>query len=93
MQNQEIQSLLQEAQRLVLSGSFLPPGDNALDAFNGVEDLDPGNQQAARGLARLPDQVFEEANQLERLGDFRGAGNLLDRLLGPLDSVRDRLEQ
>ncbi len=76
---QEIQSRLQEAQRLVLSGSFLPPGDNALDAFNSVEELDPGNQQAARGLARLPDQVFEEANQLEKLGDFSGAGDLLEK--------------
>jgi tetratricopeptide (TPR) repeat protein len=76
---QEIQARLQEAQRLVLSGSFLPPGANALEAFNSVEELDPGNQQAARGLARLPDQVFEEANQLEKLGDFRGAGDLLEK--------------
>lgn len=76
---QEIQSRLQEAQRLVLSGSFLPPGDNALEAFNSVEEMDPGNQQAARGLARLPDQVFEEANQLEKLGDFVGAGDLLEK--------------
>ena len=77
--DQEIQSLLQEAQRLVLTGSFLPPGQNALEAFNSVEEMDPGNQQAARGLARLPDQVFEEANQLEKLGDFRGAGELLEK--------------
>jgi serine/threonine-protein kinase PpkA len=77
--DQEIQSRLQEAQRLVLSGSFLPPGDNALEAFNSVAEMDPGNQQAARGLARLPDQVFEEANQLEKLGDFRGAGDLLEK--------------
>ncbi|MGA9575459.1 MAG: protein kinase [Lysobacterales bacterium] len=76
--DQEIQTLLQEAQRLVLSGGFLPPGDNALDTFNKVEKLDPGNQQAARGLARLPDQVFEEASQLEKLGDFSGAKELLD---------------
>ena len=76
--DQEIQSVLQEAQRLVLSGNFLPPGDNALEKFNKVEELDPGNQQAARGLARLPDQVFEEASQLEKLGDFSGARDLLD---------------
>jgi len=75
---QEIQSTLQEAQRLVLSGKFLPPGDNALDLFNAVESLDPGNQQAARGLERLPDQVFEEASQLGKLGNFRGAKNLLE---------------
>jgi len=75
--DQEIQSLLQEAQRLVLSGSFLPPGDNALDTFNKVEELDPGNQQAARGLAKLPDQVFDEASQLEKLDDFQGAKALL----------------
>lgn len=77
--DQEIQSLLQEAQRLVLSGNFLPPGDNALDTFNKVETLDPGNQQAARGLAKLPDQVFEEASQLEKIDDFRGAKELLER--------------
>jgi len=41
--------------------------------------MDSGNQQAARGLARLPDQVFEEANQLAKLGDFRGAGDLLEK--------------
>lgn len=76
--DQEIQSMLQEAQRLVLSGDFLPPGDNALDTFKNVEKLDPGNQQAARGLARLPDQVFEEASQLEKLGDFSGARALLE---------------
>ena len=75
---QEIQSTLQEAQRLVLSGKFLPPGDNALDFFKEVEALNPGNQQAARGLARLPDQVFEEARQQERLGNFRGARDLLE---------------
>ena len=39
--------------------------------------MDPGNQQAAKGLARLPDQVFEEASQLEKLGDFSGARDLL----------------
>jgi len=77
--DQEIQSLLQEAQRLVLSGSFLPPGDNALDTFNKVEELDPGNQQAARGLAKLPDQVYEEASQLEKLDDFSGAKALLEK--------------
>jgi len=77
--DQEIQSLLQEAQRLVLSGSFLPPGDNALDTFNKVEELDPGNQQAARGLAKLPDQVYEEASQLEKLADFSGAKTLLEK--------------
>jgi serine/threonine-protein kinase PpkA len=77
--DQEIQSRLQDAQRLVLSGSFLPPGDNALDAFNSVEEMDPGNEQATRGLARLPDQVFEEANQLEKLGDFGGAGDWLEK--------------
>lgn len=76
--DQEIQSKLQEAQRLILSGKFLPPGANALDLFNGVEELDPGNQQAARGLARLPDQVFEEASQQEKLGNYRGASNLLE---------------
>ncbi len=63
---------------MVLSGKFLPPGDNALDLFNAVESLDPGNQQAARGLERLPDQVFEEASQLGKLGNFRGAKNLLE---------------
>jgi tetratricopeptide (TPR) repeat protein len=76
--DQEIQSRLQEAQRLVLSGNFLPPGDNALDSFKNVEKMDPGNEQAARGLARLPDQVFEEASQLEKLGDFSGASELLE---------------
>jgi serine/threonine protein kinase len=75
---QEIQSKLQEAQRLVLSGNFLPPGNNALESFNGVIELDPENQQAARGLARLPDQVFEEANQQARLGNYAGASDLLD---------------
>jgi len=77
--DQEIQTLLQEAQRLVLSGSFLPPGDNALDTFHKVEELDPGNQQAARGLAKLPDQVYEEASQLEKLDDFTGAKSLLEK--------------
>ncbi len=76
--DQEIQSMLQEAQRLVLSGKFLPPGDNALDTFKNVEKLDPGNEQATRGLARLPDQVFEEASQLEKLGNFQGAKSLLE---------------
>jgi serine/threonine protein kinase/tetratricopeptide (TPR) repeat protein len=76
--DQEIQSKLQEAQRLVLSGDFLPPGENALDMFRSVEEMDPGNAQAARGLARLPDQVFEEASQQERLGNFSGAKELLE---------------
>jgi serine/threonine-protein kinase PpkA len=76
--DQEIQSKLQEAQKLVLSGKFLPPGANALGLFKGVEELDPGNQQAARGLARLPDQVFEEASQQEKLGNYRGASDLLE---------------
>ena len=75
---QEIQSRLQSAQRLVLSGKFLPPGENALDVFNSVEELDPGNQQAARGLDRLPDQVFEEASQQARLGNLTGARDLLE---------------
>jgi len=75
---QEIQSNLQEAQRLVLSGKYLPPGENALDLFTAVEVLDPGNEQAARGIARLPDQVFEEANQQARLGNYRGARDLLE---------------
>ncbi len=76
--DQEIQSRLQEAQRLVLSGNFLPPGENALDTFKSVEELDPGNEQAARALARLPDQVFEEASQQEKLGNFDGARDLME---------------
>jgi len=61
-----------------MTGDFLPPGSNALDLFNSVEELDPGNEQAARGLARLPDQVFEEASQQERLGNYLGARDLLE---------------
>jgi serine/threonine-protein kinase PpkA len=75
--DQEIQSNLQEAQRLVLSGKYLPPGENALDLFKAVDVLDPGNEQAARGIARIPDQVFEEARQQLRLGNLRGARDLL----------------
>ena len=76
--DQEIQAALQEAQRLVLSGKFLPPGNNALDMFKSVEALDPGNEQAARALARLPDQVFEEASQQARIGNYSGARDLLE---------------
>ncbi|MBT8071659.1 MAG: protein kinase [Gammaproteobacteria bacterium] len=76
--DQEIQEKLQVAQRLVLSGEFLPPGENALDTFKAVEELDPGNLQAARGLSRLPDQVFEEASQQAKLENFSGARDLLE---------------
>jgi len=56
----EIQDLLQRAQQLVQSGDFLPPGDNALETFQQVEDLDPGNTQAARGLNLLPRNILDE---------------------------------
>ncbi len=75
--DREIQSKLQQAQRLVVSGKFLPPGESAWGLFKEVEDMDPGNAQAARGIAGLPDQVFEEANQQQRLGNLRGARDLL----------------
>lgn len=73
----EIQSNLQQAQRLILSGNYLPPGDNALDLFKTVEQLDPGNEQARMGIARLPDQVYEEAQLLEKRGNLSGANELL----------------
>jgi tetratricopeptide (TPR) repeat protein len=75
-QQREIQETLQRAQELVQSGNFLPPGDNALDTFRRVEELDPGNDQADRGLAQLPNQVFEEISQLRRFANLAGARDL-----------------
>jgi len=73
----EIQSVLQQAHAAIVARNFLPPGENALDLFKSVEDLDPGNSQAATGISRLPDQVYDDASGRRRLGDLRGAGELL----------------
>ncbi|MEM1412009.1 MAG: serine/threonine-protein kinase [Pseudomonadota bacterium] len=71
---QQIENLLQEAQRLVQNGAFLPPGQNALDTYAQVEALDPGNEKAARGLTVLPDRIADEldrATQADLLDDAR----------------------
>jgi tetratricopeptide (TPR) repeat protein len=72
----EIQETLQQAQEFVQSGKFLPPGDNALETFRKVQELDPGNEQADRGLAQLPNQIFDEIGQLQRFANLTGARDL-----------------
>ncbi len=72
--DQEIQSKLQVAQRLVFSGEFLPPGENALDTFKASKNWTRVTCRQPGVLSRLPDQVFEEASQQDKLGNFSGAG-------------------
>ena len=74
----EIQDLLQTAQGLVMSGHFLPPGDNALDTFRKVDSMDPGNPQAQRGLNQLPSNILDEINQLKIHASLQQADTLAE---------------
>lgn len=75
----EIQDLLQRGQQLVQSGDFLPPGENALETFQQVESLDPGNAQAARGLNLLPRNILDEIERAKVNGFLEEASSLAQR--------------
>jgi len=55
-----------------------PPGENALDLYRAVLSLDPGNEQAARGIARVADALLAEAEVALFNGDLASAASALD---------------
>jgi serine/threonine protein kinase len=82
--NRAIQTRIQQAERLVASGLLIPgqsgmdaDSDNAMQAFNQVLEIDPGNAKAMAGLTRLPARVEDAASQLERVGKLQEAKELL----------------
>ncbi len=78
--DREIQQTLQQAERLAQGGTFLAAGgQDALNAYRRVLELDPENARARRALAQLPDRIYTASQQLERGGDFGGARSLVAR--------------
>jgi serine/threonine protein kinase len=80
----QIQTLLQQAERLVSTGQLIPgqPGmaegaDNATDAFNRLLEIDPGNVRATAGLSRIPAGLDDAASQLQREGRLADARAML----------------
>jgi len=82
--NREIQTRIQQAERLVASGMLIPgqagmdeDSNNAMQAFNRVLEFDPGNVKATEGLAELSARVDDAASQFERGGKPGEAKELL----------------
>lgn len=74
----QLEQDLQRAERLVSEGQFLSgPDGGARAAYEQVVASSPGNLRARAALARLPDQVYMAATQLQRDGNFVAASGLL----------------
>lgn len=71
----EIQTRLQQAERLVASGQFIPgqPGmapdsENASQAFNQLLEFDPGNAKAIEGLGEIAASIDTTITRYQREG-------------------------
>ncbi|MEM9303621.1 MAG: SUMF1/EgtB/PvdO family nonheme iron enzyme [Pseudomonadota bacterium] len=78
---QRINELLAEASALEQSGQLvLPRSASAADRFLEILDLEPGQGDAAAGLARVVDDLRARATAAVDAGDFDTATPLIDRL-------------
>ena len=56
-----------------------PPGDNALEGYNAVLEIDPANEGGQRGLERILEYYVGEAEAAARRDEFARARSMLDR--------------
>lgn len=78
----QIKTLLEEcADHFRADRLTIGPGGNALDCYNKVLDLDPGNMEALAGLENMAERYANWAEQALRNGSFQEASAYLDRLI------------
>ncbi len=70
----QIAALVTQAQDQAESGRLVEPaGDNALDSYRQVLDLDPGNPAAQAGLVELVDTLTQRARRQRQSGELDAA--------------------
>ncbi|MDJ0654750.1 MAG: protein kinase [Xanthomonadales bacterium] len=76
----EIQERLQTAESLANAEVYLAEdGQDALNAYQRVLEIDPENIRARGALNRLPDRIYDTASQMQRAGQFADASLLVSR--------------
>ncbi len=76
----EIRGLLQAAAQAANEGRDVsPPGNNALEHYRLVLDVDAGHVAAREGIAKLLQRVLERGGQAVATGDLAAAETELDR--------------
>ena len=77
-----VQNLLESAARDIASNRLTsPPGENALERYRKVENLDPGNAGAREGLRKIHDRYIVLATQALTRAEFPQARQLASKAL------------
>ncbi len=85
-----IQDLLSKAeQQFVASRLTAPQGDNALESYKAILDLEPGNAEGREGMEAIAKHFGSLAEDRQRAGDLKGALAFVEEGLkaGPEDSA------
>jgi serine/threonine-protein kinase PpkA len=76
-----VQQLLRDADLAIQQNRLSsPPGDNALEMYQQVFDLDPGNREAREGQVRVADRYLELAKDAVRERRVRSARRYVDKV-------------
>jgi tetratricopeptide (TPR) repeat protein len=77
-QGRELEALLEDAKADLAAQRYnAPAGDNALENFREMLNLDPANAEARLGLQTINDYLVRQAHQAIAAGDFSGAEKFL----------------
>jgi serine/threonine-protein kinase PpkA len=78
---ERVVKLLQEAQEAIAQNHLSsPPGDNALEKYQQVFELDPGNRAAREGQVQVADRYLELAKDAVRDRRVRSARRFVDKV-------------
>ncbi|MGH8522820.1 MAG: tetratricopeptide repeat protein, partial [Gammaproteobacteria bacterium] len=81
-QTEVVQGLLSKAeQQFVASRLTAPKGDNALETYKAILDLDPGNAKSRDGLRAIAKHYHTLAGDRQRAGDLKAALSFVDEAL------------
>ena len=82
-QNRQLLELLAAAEQDIAAGRlYEPAGENALEKFNRVLQLDPESQVAVAGRRRVIDNLLQQASDALAKGSVEQAGRYLDQVDG-----------
>ncbi len=79
--DRRVAALLIEAERAIEANRLSsPPGDNALEKYREIIELDPGNRAAREGQVRVADRYLELAKDAVRERRVRSARRYVDKV-------------
>jgi len=97
---ERIEQLLASAETHIEQGRMdAPPGNNALDAYRAVLDLDPDNSDARLGIKKIQGDLIEAAEaafddeQIEEAqGLLKRAASIREKPSGEISALRERID-